>query len=107
MGDALGVAESLVGLAEAVAEVEPAEAARLLGAASARWAAACGVPTPRHQADVAAVRRGLDDAVDADRLAAAQEEGTAMDPDAAVARALDVSERVAALDAEVGSQGGS
>lgn len=55
IGDVLGIADSLVGLATAVAARSPVEAARLVGAAEGVRARAGAVATPRQAAEVARV----------------------------------------------------
>ena len=67
MGDRLGIAESLLGLAAAVLPAEPTDAARLLGASSALLSALGAVPTPRQEADLAGAVRTAIDAADAGR----------------------------------------
>ena len=61
MGDRLGVAESLLALAAAVLPAEPADAARLLGAAAALLSAVGAVPTPRQEADLEPTARAADE----------------------------------------------
>jgi predicted ATPase/class 3 adenylate cyclase len=88
IGDRLGIADSLVGLAAALASHQPTEAARLVGAAGAARELGGAVPTPRQEAEDAAVRAraGLsgtewDDALTdgaGDDLAAAVDRATAM-----------------------------
>jgi hypothetical protein len=84
MGDRLGVAESLLAVATVVLPDEPAEASRLIGAATALRAAGGALPTPRQESDLA-------DAV--------RENPAAQDPplsqDRAVELALDLTERFA------------
>lgn len=94
IGDRLGVAESLVGLAAAAANVEPEEAARLVGAATTSLAAAGAVATPRQEAAATAALTAATNAGDPRRVAAARDEGAALDQDAAVATAIRLADRV-------------
>jgi predicted ATPase/class 3 adenylate cyclase len=87
MGDRLGVAESLLALAGATVAAEPADAARLAGAADALLAAVGAVPTPRQQADLDRVGR----ADGAERA-----EGAALEEESAVELACVVAERLGA-----------
>ena len=87
MGDRLGVAESLLALAAALAPVEPADAARLLGAAEALLSAVGAVPTPRQAADLARTAR---------TTGAARSGDAALDEIRAVELALALAERLGA-----------
>jgi hypothetical protein len=87
IGDRLGVVDSLIGLATAVAPVEPEEAARLVGAAIALRAETGATPTHREEAEVAAALAAIGGADDPKLMAMAQDAGADMDEDAAVAMA--------------------
>jgi predicted ATPase len=89
LGDRLGVAESLVGVAAAIAAERPEDAARLAGAAGALFHASAAVPTPRQQADLDAVSQLAIAATDAGTVAAAVAAGAVIQESAAVAAALD------------------
>jgi tetratricopeptide (TPR) repeat protein len=96
MGDRLGIAESLLGLACAVLPAEPADSARLIGASGAVLAAVGAVPTPRQRADLdEAVRRAVDEAGE-DAVARARSEGAGLTEDDAVALALHLCDRLGA-----------
>jgi tetratricopeptide (TPR) repeat protein len=96
MGDSLEIAESLVGLAALAAPVEPAEAARLLGAVPALLTASGATPTPRFQADLDAALTAAGQADDAARVATANEAGASLSQEDAVAAAASLAERLAA-----------
>jgi predicted ATPase/class 3 adenylate cyclase len=96
MGDRLGVAESLLGLAAAVLPGRPADAARLLGAASSLRGAGGALPTPRQQADLEDTARAAIAAASADTVSEARAEGAALTQPRAVEMALDLSERLGA-----------
>jgi hypothetical protein len=85
----LGVAESLVGVAAAIAVERAEDAARLAGAAGALFHASAAVPTPRQQADLDAVSQLAMTATDAGTVAAAVAAGAVLHESAAVAAALD------------------
>jgi predicted ATPase/class 3 adenylate cyclase len=87
MGDRLGVVDSLVGLATAVAPTTPEGAARLVGAAIAVRARTGATPTRREATEVAAALEAIGDAADPKVLEEAQRAGAALDEDAAVALA--------------------
>jgi tetratricopeptide (TPR) repeat protein len=87
MGDRLGVAESLLALAGATVAAEPADAARLVGAADALLAAVGAVQTPRQQADLDRVGRSD---------GAERAEGAALEEESAVELACVVAERLGA-----------
>lgn len=87
MGDRLGVADSLVGLAAAAVRVEPEAAARLVGAAGALRTAAGATPTRREATEVAAVLEAASGAVGPEHVVAAQATGSDLDEGAAVATA--------------------
>jgi hypothetical protein len=89
MGDRLGVAESLLALAGAAVTAEPADAARLAGAADALLAAVGAVPTPRQQADLDRVGRAAAEG-------AARAEGAALVENSAVELACALAERLGA-----------
>jgi predicted ATPase/class 3 adenylate cyclase len=91
--DRLGVADSFVGLAAAIAPAEPAEAGRLLGAARAALELAGAVPTPRQQAEQSDVGRRAAGPAAAAELAAAAD-GPREDVDAAVGRATALESRM-------------
>ena len=73
IGDRLGVVDSFVGLAMAVAPVEPEEAARLVGAASALRAETGATPTQREEAEVAAALAAIREADDPRLMEMAQD----------------------------------
>lgn len=102
MGDRLGVVDSLVGLATAVASIEPEDAARLVGAAIALRAATGATPTRREAAEVAAALEAVGGAADSRVVEDAQRAGAALDEDAAVALA----DRLSAAAASGGAQSG-
>ena len=85
MGDRLGVVDSLVGLATAVAPAEPEKAARLLRAAIALRADAGATPTHREAAEVAAALTAIGE--DPRWMEMAQDAGADVDEDAAVVMA--------------------
>ena len=87
MGDRLGVVDSFVGLATAVAPAEPEEAARLVGAAIALRAEIGATPTHREAAEVAAALAAIGKADDPRLMEMAQGAGADVDEDAAVAMA--------------------
>jgi predicted ATPase/class 3 adenylate cyclase len=87
IGDRLGVVDSFVGLATAVAPVEPEEAARLLGAAVALRAETGATPTHREGAEVAAALAAIGETDDPRLMEMAQDGGADVDEDAAVAMA--------------------
>ena len=84
MGDRLGVVDSLVGLAAAVAPMAPAGAAQLVGAAISLRAGAGATPTPRETAEVTAVLAVVTEAAGPEVAAAGRHAGAEMDEDAAV-----------------------
>jgi predicted ATPase/class 3 adenylate cyclase len=86
MPDRLGIADSLVGLAAAVAGTEPLEAARLLGAADAARDVAGAVPTPRQRAEVAAAEQVVAAGADAASVRQARADGAAQEQADVVAR---------------------
>jgi predicted ATPase len=96
MGDRLGIAESLLGLASAVLPAQPSDAARLVGASCAVLTAVGAVPTPRQRADIEQTVRRAVDAAGEDVTVRARSEGAAMGEAAAVALALDVPHRLGA-----------
>jgi tetratricopeptide (TPR) repeat protein len=85
MGDRLGVVDSLVGLATAVAPVEPEGAARLLGAAIALRAETGATPTRREGADVSAALAAIGETDDQRLMEMARGAGADVDEDAAMA----------------------
>jgi hypothetical protein len=85
MGDRLGVVDSLVGLATAVAAAEPEAAARLVGAAIALRAEIGATPTHREAAEVAAALTAIGN--DPRLMEMSQDAGADVDEDAAVAMA--------------------
>ena len=87
IGDRLGVVDSFVGLAMAVVSVEPEEAARLVGAASALRAKIGATPTQREAAEVAAALAAIRKADDPRLMEMAHAAGADVDEDAAVAMA--------------------
>jgi len=87
MGDRLGVVDSFVGLATAVAKAEPEEAARLVGAAIALRMEMGATPTHREAAEVAAALAAIGEADDPSLMQIVQDAGANVDEDAAVARA--------------------
>ncbi len=93
MGDRLGVVDSLVGLAAAVAPNEPVEAARLAGAAISLRAAVGATPTPRETADVTTVLAEATEAAGPDVAEAGRHAGAEMDEDAAVELAVQLGAR--------------
>jgi predicted ATPase/class 3 adenylate cyclase len=86
MGDRLGVVDSFVGLATAVAPVQPEEAAQLVSAAIALRAETGATPTQRERAEVAAALAAIG-ADDPRLMEMAQDAGADVDEDAAVAMA--------------------
>jgi len=92
LGDRLGIAESLIGLAAAVLPAEPADAARLVGAAESLRSGGGAVPTPRQQADV---ELALAAAAGAGTVEGCRAEGTALPQEQAVELALRLSGRFA------------
>jgi predicted ATPase/class 3 adenylate cyclase len=96
MGDHLGIADSLLGLAAVLPE-HAEDSARLVGAASAVLSAVGAVPTPRQAADLdRAVRAAVAAAGDEDTVVRARSDGAAMTEAAAVALALDLGDRLGA-----------
>jgi predicted ATPase/class 3 adenylate cyclase len=95
MGDSLSIAESLVGLSALAAPVEPAEAARLLGAVPALLTASGASATPRLQADLSAALAAAAQAGDAATVTAAHGAGGSLQQEAAVATAARLVERLA------------
>jgi hypothetical protein len=93
MGDRLGVAESLMALAAALAPVEPADAARLLGAAVGLLSAVGAVPTPRQEADLELAARAAGTVPSGD---AALDEIRAVELALALAERLGAGRRVSA-----------
>ena len=87
MGDRLGVVDSFVGLATAVAPAEPEEAARLVGAAIALRAEMGATATHREAAEVAAALAAIGKADDPRLMEMAQDASADLDEDAAVAMA--------------------
>jgi hypothetical protein len=87
MGDRLGVVDSFIGLATAVAPVEPEKAARLLGAAIALRAGTGATPTQREAAEVAVALAAIGEADDPTLTEMVRAAGTDVDEDAAVAMA--------------------
>ena len=87
MGDRLGVVDSFVGLATAVAPAEPEEAARLVGAAIALRAEMGATATHREAAEVAAALAAIGEADDPRLMEMAQDASADLDEDAAVAMA--------------------
>jgi predicted ATPase/class 3 adenylate cyclase len=87
IGDRLGVVDSFVGLATAMAPVEPENAARLLGAAGALRAETGATPTQREEAEVAAALAAIGAAGDPRLMEMAQAVGADVDEDAAMAMA--------------------
>jgi tetratricopeptide (TPR) repeat protein len=87
MGDRLGVVDSFIGLATAVAPAEPEEAARLVGAAIALRVEMGATPTHREAAEVAAALAAIGEADDPRLMEMAQDARADVDEEAAVARA--------------------
>jgi hypothetical protein len=98
MGDRLGVAESLLALGAAVLPTEPAGAARLFGASASLRSAGGAVPTPRQHADLDVAVRAAVDVAGAETVAAERSAGSALTQQAAVASALDLSDRLGAAE---------
>jgi predicted ATPase/class 3 adenylate cyclase/tetratricopeptide (TPR) repeat protein len=95
MGDRLGVAESLIGLATAVLPAAVGDAARLVGAAETARSGGGAVPTPRQQGDVELAVATAVDAAGADAVASCRAEGSALRQEQAVAVAVGLGERLA------------
>jgi tetratricopeptide (TPR) repeat protein len=93
MGDRLGVVDSLVGVAGAVAPMEPVGAARLVGAATALRVAVGATATLRETAEMTAVLAAVTDAAGVDAAEAGRRGGAEMDEDAAVELAAQVGAR--------------
>ena len=87
IGDHLGVADSLVGIAAALAWWEPVEAARLTRAADAVRARLGTTQTPREAAEAAAALAAIGETAGGRPSADAGDEGGDLDEEAAVARA--------------------
>jgi predicted ATPase/class 3 adenylate cyclase len=87
IGDRLGVVDSFVGLAMALAPVEREDAARLLGAATALRAKAGATPTQREQAEVVAALAAIAEADDPKLMDMARGTGADVDEDVTVAMA--------------------
>jgi predicted ATPase/class 3 adenylate cyclase len=85
LGDRLGVVDSFVGLATAMAPVEPEDAARLVGAAIALRTETGATPTQREEAEVAAALAAIGEADDSRLMEMAQAAGADVDEDAAMA----------------------
>jgi predicted ATPase/class 3 adenylate cyclase len=96
MGDRLGVAESLLGLAQAAPPAEAGTAARMIGAVETLRAVGGAVPTPRQQSDVEHAVGTAVDAVGEDAVVAARIDGAALTEDVAVAVAFELCDRLGA-----------
>jgi hypothetical protein len=94
--DRLGVADSLLGLADTVLRAEPTGAARLVGASVALRSVGGAVPTPRQQSDVDSTTRTAVDLVGAAAAETARTEGAALTEAQAVAFAFDLCRRFGA-----------
>ncbi|HEX2178866.1 MAG TPA: hypothetical protein VHL54_04995 [Actinomycetota bacterium] len=90
IGDRLGVADSLVGVAATAAKVDPEASARLVGAASALRTAAGATATLREAADEAAALHAAAGVLGRDRAQAARQAGEALDEEDAVAAAIEL-----------------
>lgn len=90
MGDRLGIADSLLGLATAVLPSRAADAARLLGASAPLRSVGGTVPTPRQEEDLASAGRAVAAAASDDVATAARAEGAELTQRQAVDLALDL-----------------
>ena len=95
MIDRLGVVDSFVGLATAMASVERVEAVRLVGAAIALRVDLGAIPTPREEAEVAAALAAIGVAADPRLEEMAQGAGADFDEEAMVANAARLAAGVA------------